>query len=117
MRTAKIVYIAQILCYLSAAIWLILGIISLGKLQQDQAVPVVVLFLMAVMMLINAAVFMVSGYGLGKRNRWLYYLGLAVVSVNLVLTVTDQVGFYDWIVLVINVVLLVLLVAARKEFR
>ena len=68
-------------------------------------------------MLGNAAAFGLAGYGLGSGSRWAYLLALAVVALNLPLTLTDQVGLYDWITLGIDGLLLVLLLAARKEFR
>lgn len=50
------------------------------------------------------------------RKRLKYYLAVAFLSVNILLTVTDQVGLFDWITLVLDVGLLALLVATRAKF-
>lgn len=77
--------------------------------------PVVTLII-AALMLGNAAAMWVSGYGLGKNRKIFYYFGIVVLFVNLVLTVTDQVGLIDWITLVIDLVLAGLFLATRKSY-
>ena len=117
MHPSKTVFGAQLLCYANTAIWLLFGITSLANLGEGRGAPVIVLAIVAVLMLGNAAVFGLAGYGLGKGSRPAYLLALAIVALNLPLTLTDQVGLYDWITLVIDALLLGLLLAARKEFR
>jgi hypothetical protein len=117
MRTSKIVFFAQLLCYANAAIWLFFGITSLANLREGQGVPILGLGLVAILMLGNAGVFGLVGYGLGKGNRRWYTLALGLVGVNLALTLTDQVGLYDWATLVIDATLLILLLSAWKVFQ
>ncbi len=66
-----------------------------------QTVPVPVTILMAV----NAACF--AGFAfLFDRARWLNVLAVLFLLGNLILTITDQMGVYDWIVLVLNILTL-----------
>jgi hypothetical protein len=57
-----------------------------------------------------------SGALLPKRRLLFYLFALAVLAVNVLLTFTDQVGALDWITLVIDLVLLGILIVARKQF-
>ncbi len=117
MHPSKIVFSAQLLCYANTALWLLFGIASLLNLGEARGAPVYILAIVALLMLVNAAAFGLAGYGLGLGSRRAYLLALAIVALNLPLTLTDQVGLYDWITLGIDALLLGLLLAARKEFR
>ena len=55
-------------------------------------------------------------WGLGRGSPFLYWLGLAQVGVNLLLSVTDQVGLWGWAVLLLNAVTLAVLFAQRRHF-
>ena len=46
---------------------------------------------------------------------WLF--ALALLAVNIALTLTDQAGFYDWVTLALDVVVVGLLIGARFWFR
>jgi len=100
--------LAQVLFFLNAAIWVFFLILFLS----DQASSWVIPILMAG----NALAMLVCGLGLGKRNRYFYYLSLAVVGINIILTVTDEVGLFDYITLLLDLVILTLLIASRKGF-
>jgi len=107
---------AQALFYLNAAIWSILGIWSLARLASDESGIKVSLLVVALLMFGNAAAMLCCGWGLSRLRRAWYYLALAVVVVNVVLTVTDQFGFLDLVTLLIDLVLLGLLLAIRKRY-
>ena len=100
--------LAQALFFLNTAIWLFFLILFLS----DQASS----WVMPILMAGNALAMLACGIGLGKRNRLIYYLSLAVIGVNLILTVTDEVGLFDYITLLIDLVILTLLIASRKGF-
>ncbi len=85
----------------------------MGKDSLDSPFATVII---ATLMLGNTAAMWVSGYGLGKNRKIYYYFGTIVLIVNLVLTLTDQVGLFDWITLVIDLVLVGLLLATRTSF-
>ncbi len=56
-----------------------------------------------------------AGLGLGRRRVW-YYFALAVLAVNIVLTVTDQFGAFDLATLLLDLILLGLLVITRAQY-
>ncbi len=107
---------AQILFSLNAAIWLILSILSLVNLPNNQTAPRLILGVIAVLMVGNAIAMAVSGYVLSQKVRWSYYLAMAVLGINIILTVTDQVGTLDWITLIIDLIILGILIRIREEY-
>ena len=113
-RQATQITLAQVLFFLNTLIWIFFMILFLS----DQASPgdPVSSWVIPTLMAGNALAMLACGVGLRKRNRLFYYLALVVIGVNLLLTVTDQVGLFDYITLLIDLVILVLLVAARGAF-
>jgi lysylphosphatidylglycerol synthetase-like protein (DUF2156 family) len=107
---------AQALFFLNAAIWLAFGVVSLVRLKSTNPDFAVTAAFIAVLMFGNATAMLVSGWGIGKRWKWFYYLALAVLAVNILLTFTDEFGAFDFITLVIDLVLLGLLIVIRKRW-
>ena len=108
---------AQRLFVLNAAIWLVIGVTSLIRYTDDKGSDnTATMVIIAVMMFGNVAAMLVSGWGLDKRRRWLYGLALGVLTVNILLTVTDQVGLADLITLIIDLILLWILTTNRRHF-
>lgn len=106
---------AQALFFVNAAIWLILGVATLVRMSVglDRASALIVATLMAA----NAGAMLVAGIGVRRRRRLFYFFALAVLAVNIVLTVTDEFGLLDLATLLIDLVLLGLLIVTRSEYR
>ena len=102
---------ARMLFFLIAAIWILFGIVSLIADSVDSATTI------AILMFINSAVMIFIGWGLGKQMKQFYYLGLVVLAANIYLTITDQFGWFDLLVLIIYVLLFVLLLASYNHYR
>ena len=117
MKDPKIIRIVTGLFILNTAIWLALSLISVGNMIGRQAVPSYIQGVVILLMFANAAMMFLSGWGIKRGWRWFYSLAIAVLAVNILLTFTDQVGALDWITLVIDLVLLILLVVFRKAFH
>lgn len=107
---------AQILFFLNALIWIALGIVGLLRLSQRGPISAGTALIIAIMMFGNAGAMVVSGVGLGTKRRGFYFLALAVLLVNIVLTFTDQVGLLDILTFVLDLVLLILLIVTRKQY-
>jgi lysylphosphatidylglycerol synthetase-like protein (DUF2156 family) len=106
--------LAQVLFFINTAVWIFFLVLFLS----DQAHPGNALSSLVIPVLMggNALAMLACGIGLGRRSRIFYYLSLAVIAVNILLTVTDQVGLFDYITLLLDLVILILLVAIRKGF-
>lgn len=102
---------ARMLFFLIAAIWILFGIASLIADSVDSALTI------AILMFINSAVMIFIGWGLGKQTKQFYYLGLVILAANIFLTITDEFGWFDLLVLTIYVLLFVLLLASYTHYR
>ena len=106
---------AQRLFFVNAAIWLVLGIVSLARLGSGEG-GVVTALVVAILMFGNAGAMALSGALLPRRRLIFYLFALAVLAINIVLTFTDQVGALDWITFAVDLVLVGILIVARKQF-
>lgn len=106
--------LAQVLFFLNAAIWVFFLFLFLS----DQVTPgdPISSWLVPILMVGNAVAMLVCGLGLRKRTRFFYYLAITVIGINILLTFTDQVGLFDYITLLIDLVILILLVPSRAGF-
>ena len=106
---------AQVLLYINAAVWLILGILTLLRVSQNNPESTFSLWIISILMAGNAGMMLLCGWGLGTGHRLFYYLALAVMAVNILLTFTDQFGLLDFLTLVIDLAILALLISSRQR--
>jgi hypothetical protein len=107
--------IAQGLFLLNMFIWLGLGVTSLVRLD-DGGVGSTTFLVIALMVMGNAILMGVAAWWLGKRNKWGYLFALSLLGVNIITTFTDQVGFWDYATVLVDIVLFLLLISKRKVF-
>lgn len=98
MRLAKI---TQGLFYLIGAIWLVLALLTFIKADNAPFEYWVI----AALMVGNGAVLIALGLGLLRFPKLFFLGGILVVGVNILLTFTDQFGFWDLLTLLIDIVL------------
>jgi hypothetical protein len=67
-------------------------------------------------MLGNAAAMVFSGVLIHRRIRWGYYFSLAVLALNILLTFTDQFGIADFLTLLVDIVLLMILFSFQRLY-
>mgnify|MGYP007066288859 CR=1 FL=1 len=108
--------IIQTLLYLKSLIWFIFSIYtwveySGSHVKSGSMVTLIIL------LFLNAILFAVFSFLIERKKRWLFYLIVLFVVANIVLTVIDQVGVFDVLVLVIDFALLNLIILKRKEFK
>lgn len=107
---------AQVLFFLMGAIWISFGTAALIKLVNSDTNPTITLWVVGLLMFGNAGAFLFLGWGIGRQNKIFFYLGILVLVVNILLTVTDEFGAFDLITLIIDLVLLVLLIITRSRY-
>ena len=110
------VRVAQALFFTNAAIWLVFGGVSLVRMGSSGPDFLITAFIVAVLMFGNVGAMLVSGVGIGTRRMLFYCLAIVVLVINVLLTFTDQVGAFDIITVVIDLVALGLLIATRKLY-
>ena len=72
--------------------------------------------MMAALMLGNGAALAAAGWGLGRQSPSFYFFAVAVLVVNILMTITDQMGLWDWLTLALEVLLLGLLLAVGRRY-
>jgi hypothetical protein len=98
-------------------VWLVLGVWSINRIGEvGSSVPDAVLWIIAVLMLINAALFTWIGWGIGRGSKLYFYFGILLLAGNIFLTFTDEFGVLDLLTLIINILLLVLMIAGHSRF-
>ena len=113
--TMDLVNAARELFFFNAAIWFLLAFASLFRMNAATLSPMWVI-LIAILMFANAILMAIAGFGVASRRRFFLYLGVALLAANILLTFTDQVGLFDLITLLIDLVLLAILFIARDQF-
>ena len=111
------VKIARWLFVLLGLIWLVFGTWSIIRLGDSGGnISGTMLVFIATLMFVNSVVLIWIGWGIGRGQRIYYYFGLLVLAGNIFLTLTDEFGIFDVLVLVLAVVLFILLILTRSKY-
>lgn len=105
------VKIAQVLFVVGALIWIVFSVISLIRFPGSST------SIVACLMVANAGMLLLIGWGLGTRQKRIYYMALVVLLVNVTLTLTDDFGLYDLLILLLYLVLAGILLATRSQYH
>ena len=108
--------LAQGLFFLDALIWLGVGLYTLWGMAGRYSGQITV-YVIGILMLGNVGAMLLSGFLLGRQNKWFFYFAILVLVINIILTVTDQFGIFDFITLIIDLVLFGILISIRKQYR
>ena len=111
------VKIVQVLFTLNAVIWLSFGLYTLFGMADRYPGQTIIVYVFGYLMLGNVGAMVLSGYLTGKPKRSFFYFGVFVLVMNIMLTVTDQFGFFDLVTLLIDLILLALLISLRKQYH
>lgn len=115
MTTDKMIQLSKWLFWLNAAVWLTFGIWSMMRIGSNSDVNPITLWAIAILMLGNTAAFIWCGWAVQKQASWYRYTILLVLFVNILLTFTDQVGLFDILTLLLDLILLVLLLMLFQQ--
>jgi lysylphosphatidylglycerol synthetase-like protein (DUF2156 family) len=110
------VTLTAVLILLNTLIWLILGIIIAVNAHPALPVPPLMKGIMATMSILMALVLLGLWIFLFRGNRIAYYLILAFFLLTATLTILDDVGVADLVVLTLNIIPVVLLILDRKWY-
>jgi len=107
--------LTRYLFFLNAAVWLVFGIGSLvSRALVDGSLA---RWVITVMMLANAAVMLWFGVKIVGGQNWIFFLAILYVALNVVLSITDQFGWVDALILLLNLCLLGLLFVTRHRMN
>lgn len=100
---------------LIVALLLVFGVGSLSRIAANSDRATLYGFY-AFAMFGDALALLVCMWLLYKRMKFAFHISVAVPAVNILLTIFDQFGLIDLLFVMLNLITLVLLIAAREEF-
>lgn len=106
---------ARYLFFLTVAVLIVFGIGSLLRIGTSPDRTSLYVFY-ALLMFGDAAVMLFCALQLEKRTGLVFYLSVAVLTLNIVLTIFDQFGWIDLLFVTLNMLTLFTLLMARREF-
>ena len=115
-KNSLILRVAQALFALNGFVWIGLGAGTLLRLGDTSSNLQVIMAIMGVIMFGNAGAFLLSAWLLPKKRMPVFIFALLLLVVNILLTFTDQVGFWDWATVSIDFLLVGILLGWRKHF-
>jgi len=80
-------------------------------------IPTNVIWLISVLMGADAICYFVAAWGVAKNIKWLYPLTTALLIVNALGVIFDDIGVIDVIFMVANTLILILLLNYRKKLQ
>jgi hypothetical protein len=110
------VSVTLVFVLLNGLVWLAFGAFIASNLHPALSVPAWVRWTMAVLSLVVSGALLALFIFLRKRTRLAYYLSLACFFVAALLTLFDQFGLADLVVVAINLVPFVLLIKDRAWY-
>ena len=100
----KILRFLQLNLACLSIVWIVFAVIY--NLRIDKTVTMN--WIIMIMMLGNSVLFALFIFLINKKKLYIFIVLVIFLLINTILTVTDQMGIYDWIVLSMNLVALFL---------
>jgi hypothetical protein len=113
-QASNMLNLTRILFFLNAAVWLIFGALSIFRFADDGSL---MRLIYAVLMIANAIVMAWFGVMIVSGRNWVFFLGILYMAINVVLSITDQFGWIDALILLLNLVILGLLFVTRQRIN
>ena len=114
MNESNRVKLVQALFALKGIVWVAFAAIYFAT--QNTQMPAPTLIIVAALLLVDAALYLVFGWAIGWLMRWITLLALLFIVGNTVLTITDEFGLFDLFVLVVDSVIVLLIVRDWQLF-
>jgi lysylphosphatidylglycerol synthetase-like protein (DUF2156 family) len=112
----KSVIASTIFTLLNALLWLVLGIIIAVGAHPALRVASEIKWILAGLSIIMGVIILVLFFFLNRRNRSAYFFTLALFIFTAILTIFDDVGLSDLVVLALNIIPVVLLIKDRAWY-
>ena len=113
-QVSSILKTTQIMFFLNALVWLVFGVLSFSLALNGVSDW---RFVLSLLMFINASVFLGFGFAIRTGHPRAFFLAIIYVAVNVVLSITDQFGWLDFLIMLLNLVLLSLLIITRQRLK
>ena len=108
-------HVTRYLLWATVAILVVLGIGSFSRVSENAERTSLYIFY-AFVMFGDAIAMLICAFLLNRKTKWIFYLTVAVLCLNIFPTIFDQFGLVDLLFLLLNLFSLIFLISARKEF-
>lgn len=102
------------LFFITAIVLVVFGISSFTRVNTDPDMKMMY-NIYAVLMFGDAIAMLICGLYINRQMKLIYWFAVVVLSLNIILTVFDQVGLIDVLFMLLNVVTLAVLFVLRRE--
>lgn len=109
--------VKKILTALLIAMGLAVLAVVVGYPLLNGEIPANVIWIISVLMGADAICYFVAAWGVAKNVKWLYPLTTALLIVNALGAIFDDIGVIDVIFMVANTLILILLLNYRKKIQ
>jgi len=107
--------LARYFLLFTVAVLAIFGVGSLLRIGGNPEQTVLYVFY-AIIMFGDAVLMGFCAWQLPKRTKLIFYFSIFVLALNIIPTIFDQFGLADLLFVLLNIITLVFLIVARKEF-
>jgi len=114
-QTSKMLKLTRYLFFLNAAVWLAFGVSSLLFRALDGGS--LTRWVITILMIVNAFVMIWFGVMIVSGRNWVFFLAVLFMAFNVVLSITDQFGWIDAVILLLNLVVLGMLFVTRHRMN
>lgn len=113
-QRSSMLNLLRTLFFVNAAVWGVFGILSLLRAVDGGSS---LRWMFSILMFANAVVMGWFGVMIVTGRNWIFFLAILYMAVNVVLSITDQFGWVDALILLLNLVILGLLFVARQRMK
>ena len=113
----KSIFISQLFVLLCATIWLAFAFVVAAGLHPALPDSVVYRCIMAVLAIMTSVFLLIMFFLLRKKNKISYFLTIIFLIFLTILTIADDLGLIDFIVLSITITPIILLIKDRKWYK
>ena len=100
--------------FLNGLVWLVFSVLSFVRASTTSSD---LRWMLSVLMLVNAGFMLGFGFLIVNGQPWAFFLAILYVAVNVVLSITDQFGWIDFLIMLLNLILLGLLFVTRQRLK
>lgn len=113
-QTRNLLKITQGMFFLNAAVWVVFGALSvLEAIDGGSSLR----WILSILMFANAAVMVWLGTMIVSGRKQIFLLAILYMALNVVLSITDQFGWIDALILLLNLIVLGLLFITRTKLN
>jgi len=113
-HTLRMLKTTRAMFFLNGLVWLVFSILSSSQAINGTSSWRSIL---SMLMLINAVVFLGFGFLIRNGQLRIFFLAILYVAVNVVLSITDQFGWFDFLIMLLNLILLGLIFVTRQRMK